>query len=142
MASPCVFLAISAAKDLGLFRLDIDNAFLYAPIKEYVYVKQPLEFIDGATKICHFQRRLYGRKHSPREFNEPLLGRLVSQDWTQCKSDSCIYIYRRDKVFARIGVYVDDLPLVCYNIAWVSEFKSTLNSRFKTKDLGGLNITS
>jgi hypothetical protein len=37
-----------------------------------------------------------------------------------------------------IGVYVDDLPLACDNPTWVSKFKSTMGSRFKTKDLSDL----
>jgi hypothetical protein len=44
MASLRVFLAISAAQDLDLLQLDIDTAFLYAFIKEDVYVRQPLGF--------------------------------------------------------------------------------------------------
>jgi hypothetical protein len=38
-----------------------------------------------------------------------------------------------------IGVYLDDLPLSCNNTTRVSQFKSTLGSRFKTKDLGELH---
>jgi hypothetical protein len=38
MASLRLFLAIAAARDLELCRLDIDTAFLYAPIKEDVYI--------------------------------------------------------------------------------------------------------
>jgi hypothetical protein len=138
MASLRIFLAISAAQDLDLFQLDIDTAFLYAPIKEDVYVRQPLGFSDGTPKVCHLQRCLYGLKQSPREFNELLRDWLLLQGWTQCKSDPCIYIFRAPGVFAMIGVYVDDLPLACNNPTWVSQFKSTLGSRFKTKDLGEL----
>jgi hypothetical protein len=39
MASLCLFLAIAAARDLELCPLDIDTAFLYAPIKEDTYVR-------------------------------------------------------------------------------------------------------
>ena len=42
MAIMCLFLAIEAARDLQLCQLHIDNAFLYAPIKEDVYIRQPL----------------------------------------------------------------------------------------------------
>jgi hypothetical protein len=75
MANLRIFFAISAAQDLDLFQLDIDTAFLYAPIKEDVYVRQPLGFSYNTTKVCHLQRCLYGLKQSPREFNELL------RDW-------------------------------------------------------------
>jgi hypothetical protein len=38
MASLRLFLTIAAAPDLELCQLDIDTAFLYAPIKEVVYI--------------------------------------------------------------------------------------------------------
>jgi hypothetical protein len=70
MASLRLFLAISAAMNLELCKLDIDIAFLYAPINEDVYIRQPLGFTDGSAKICHLKRCLYGLKHPPpREFN-------------------------------------------------------------------------
>jgi hypothetical protein len=77
MASLRLFLAIAAARDLELCQLDIDTAFPYAPIKEDVYIRQPLEFGDGASKVCHLKRCLYGLKQSPREFNMLLRAWLV-----------------------------------------------------------------
>jgi hypothetical protein len=47
LASLRVFFNIAAARDLELGGLDIDTAFLYAPIKEDVYIKQPLGFDDA-----------------------------------------------------------------------------------------------
>jgi hypothetical protein len=44
-------LAISAAMDLELCLMYIDTAFLYAPIKEDVFIKRPMGFIDGTSKL-------------------------------------------------------------------------------------------
>jgi hypothetical protein len=49
LASQRVFSSIAAARDLELGGLNIDTAFMYAPIKEDVYIKQPLGFDDGTT---------------------------------------------------------------------------------------------
>jgi hypothetical protein len=62
MVSLRLFLAISEAMDLELCQLDIDTAFFYAPIKEDVYIRQPLGFTDGSAKVCHLKRCLYGLK--------------------------------------------------------------------------------
>jgi hypothetical protein len=62
MANLRFFLAITAARDHELCQLDIDNALLYAPIKEDVYIRQPLGFYDGTSKVCHLKRCLYGLK--------------------------------------------------------------------------------
>jgi hypothetical protein len=58
MATLNLFLAKSAARDLELCQLDIDTACLYAPIKEDVYIRQPLSFSDGTSKVCHVKRCL------------------------------------------------------------------------------------
>jgi hypothetical protein len=82
MASLRLFLAIAAARELELcHKLDTDTAFLYAPIKEDVYIRQPLGFSDGTSKVCHLQRCLYGLKQSPREFNMLLRAWLVDHGW-------------------------------------------------------------
>jgi hypothetical protein len=60
MASLRLFFAIAAARDLELCQLDIDTAFIYAPIKEDVYIRQPLGFSDCTSKVCHLKRFPYG----------------------------------------------------------------------------------
>jgi hypothetical protein len=69
MASLRLFLTIAAARTLEWCQFDIDIAFLYAPIKEDVYIRQPLGFSDGMSKVCHLKRCLYGLKEFPQEFN-------------------------------------------------------------------------
>jgi hypothetical protein len=51
--------------DLELCQLDIDT-FLYASIKEDVYIPQPLGFTDGTPKVCHLQRYLQAQTVPPR----------------------------------------------------------------------------
>jgi hypothetical protein len=60
LANLRVFFSIAAARDLELGGLDIDTAFMYAPIKEDVYIRQPLGFDDGTTNVCHLRRCMYG----------------------------------------------------------------------------------
>jgi hypothetical protein len=62
MARLRLFMAMAAAHGLELCQLDIDTAFLYEPIKEDVYVRQPFGFNDGMSKVCHLKRYLYGLK--------------------------------------------------------------------------------
>jgi hypothetical protein len=72
IASLRFFMTIATARDLELCQLDIEIAFLYAPIQEDVYIRQPLGFSDGTSEMCHLKRCLYGLQESPREFNMPL----------------------------------------------------------------------
>jgi hypothetical protein len=64
MASLRLFLAISLAMDLDLCQLDIDTAFLYAPIIEDVYIRQPLGFANEIAKVSHLER-MYCLKQPP-----------------------------------------------------------------------------
>jgi hypothetical protein len=34
-----------------------------------VYIRQPLGFFDGTSKVCHLKRCLLGLNQSPRELN-------------------------------------------------------------------------
>jgi hypothetical protein len=103
-----------------------------------VYIRQPLGFNDGASKVCHLKRCLYGLKQSPREFNMLLRAWLVDNGWQQCVSDPCIYIFRTGHVFAMIALYVDDIPAACNDATWLASFKAQLGARL-TKDLGDLS---
>jgi hypothetical protein len=76
MASLRLFMAIAAARDLEMCQHDIDTLSLRL-IKEDVYIRQPLGFSDGTSKVCHLKRCLYGLKTSPREFNMSLRAWLV-----------------------------------------------------------------
>jgi hypothetical protein len=79
--------------DLELCQLDIDTAFLYAPIKDDIYIKQPLGVSYGTQRVCYYLRcYLHGLKQPPREFNTMRRDWLVDHEWTQCKSDPFIYI--------------------------------------------------
>jgi hypothetical protein len=139
MASLRLFLAIVAAMDLELCKLDIDTAFLYPPISEDDYVRQSPRLTDGTSKVCQLKRCLYGLKQSPRKFNTLLRDWLVNTGWRQCISNPCIYIFRTGSVFAIIALYVDDIPAACNNTTWLASFKARLGARFKIKDLGALS---
>jgi hypothetical protein len=139
MASRRLFLAIAAARDLELCQRDIDTAFLDAPIKEDVYIRQPLGFTDGTSKVCHLKRCLYGLKQSPREINMLLRVWLVDHELQQCVSDPRIYISRTDHVFTMIALNVDDILAACTDATWLASFKAQLGARFKIKDLGDLS---
>jgi hypothetical protein len=76
-----LFLAIATAMDLELYQPDIDNAFLYALIKEDVYMRQPLGFVDGVVTAYHRKRCLYDPIQFSSELNTPLRDYLVDNGW-------------------------------------------------------------
>jgi hypothetical protein len=104
-----------------------------------VYIRQPLGFNDGTSKVCHLKRCRYGLKQSPHEFNMLLRAWLVDNGWQQCIYGPCIYIFRTGHVLAMIALYVDDIPAACNDATWLASFKAQLGARFKIKDIGDLS---
>jgi hypothetical protein len=49
-------LPLAAAMDLDLCQLDIDTAFMYAPILEDFYIRQPLGLSNLTSEVCHLKR--------------------------------------------------------------------------------------
>jgi hypothetical protein len=73
-ASFRILLAYSAYHRLDLYQIDITTAFLYADLKEEIYLKQP-EGINVPGKENHVYKllkSLYGLKQAPREWNMEL----------------------------------------------------------------------
>ena len=69
MSSVRLVLAIAALLDLELHQLDVDTAFLQAPVKERIYMAQPQGFRVGKHKVCKLLKSVYGLKQSPRNWN-------------------------------------------------------------------------
>jgi hypothetical protein len=69
--------------NLELCQLDIDTAFLYAPIKKDVYIRQPLGFANGFAKVCHLRRCLYGLKQTPPPRVEHSRAGLAGRAWME-----------------------------------------------------------
>ncbi|GJX13094.1 putative ribonuclease H-like domain-containing protein [Tanacetum coccineum] len=63
-----LFLAYASFMNFLVYQMDIKSAFLYATIKEEVYVSQPLGFVDPEfpKKIYKVEKALYGLHQAPR----------------------------------------------------------------------------
>ena len=65
-------LAIAAANNMILHQMDIDTAFLNAPLDEEIYMLPPEGYPDGDGYVLKLKKSLYGLKQSPRNFNNTL----------------------------------------------------------------------
>ena len=74
--------------------MDVDTAFLNAPIEEDIWVQLPKgsrpegEEDDGVYKL---KKSLYGLKQAPREWNKCINEFLVSIGVANTEADPCIY---------------------------------------------------
>lgn len=112
---------------------DIKCAYLYAPLKQTIFMKQPPGFEQNANFICHLQKAIYGLHQSGREWFFEIhrtLGELGFQKFNWC---NCSYIYKKSVV---ILVYVDDIIIFGRNQNWINNTIKLLKGKFDLKILG------
>ncbi len=67
--------------------MDVDTAFLYAKLKEEIYM-YPLS--EG--KVLKLLKFLYGLKQSPMNFNNAINEFIESMRFKRCVSDHCLHV--------------------------------------------------
>ena len=133
------FIAFAAKYGLKLHQMDITTAFLNGDLKESIYMKQPEGYgVEGKDSlVCKLKKSLYGRKQSPRCWNEALNKHLKKMGFEQASSDPCIYTASGGEPFL-IAVYYDDI-LAGRSDERMKEVKDALAEIFTVKDLGELH---
>ncbi|GKF17123.1 retrovirus-related pol polyprotein from transposon TNT 1-94, partial [Tanacetum coccineum] len=122
-------------------QLDIQNAFLHGNLKEQVYMKQPMGFIDPQrpNHVCLLHKSLYGLKQAPHAWFEHLSKALFDLNFKGSKTDLSLFIYSRGDTLLYILVYVDDIIVIGNNKGTIDNIICQLGSAFALKDLGLIN---
>nr|GEV77411.1 hypothetical protein [Tanacetum cinerariifolium] len=86
-------------------REDVNNAFLYGDLLEDVY----MTFLEGYnndknTKVCKFNKSLYGLKQALRQWNARLTTALAEHGFEQSKLDYSLYIKHNGEKFISLLV--------------------------------------
>jgi hypothetical protein len=141
-----MILALGAQLGLTIHQMDVDTAFLNAPITEDIWVKVPegTKLPEGDDGVYKLLKSLYGLKQAPREWNNMINDYLISQGFERLEADPCIY--RKEvtttvnnvetKQYIFITLYVDDLIISASTKSLIRELKKSLCLKFKMKDLG------
>jgi len=113
-----VFLALVVSLDLKYCQLDVEGAFLNAPLKENIFLRMPPGFRtnnkNGDELYLKLKKSLYGLKQASHEWNKMILEKLLLFGFQVSKIDPCFLVYEKDGITVYIGLYVDDIP-VGYN---------------------------
>jgi hypothetical protein len=134
----------------GLFKrhLDCPKAFTQADLDTPCYMKAPAGMKIPHGKCLKLLKSIYGLKQASRLFNELVSSFLVSQGFTQCTTDTCLYFKMSDANIAIIGVYVDDILLCATTSAYADYLVGLMTVKFNVNDLGeitwclGMRITT
>jgi hypothetical protein len=143
-------LAIAAQLGLQVRAMDVDTAFLNAPINEDIWVRVPDGTLlpPGDNGIYKLLKSLYGLKQAPREWNHMINKFLVETlGFTRLEADPCIY--RKTEKFLEKGIvkekhslvalYVDDLIIACSNKDLCTKLERQFSQRFNMKILGTIS---
>jgi hypothetical protein len=104
--------------------MDVKSAFLNSPIKEEVYVEQPLGFEDSEyhNHVNKLSKALYGLKQAPRAWYESLRDFLITNGFKVGKVDPTLFTKTIAKDLLICQIYVDDIIFRSTNKSTCEEF--------------------
>jgi hypothetical protein len=119
---------------------DISNAFLNAPIKEEVYMIQPIGFEDPSypEAVARLDKAIYGTVQAACCFYEDLSGTLIENGWRVAQADKCLYIKERKVGLSFLTTHVDDIKIFSPSQA-VSDLDMHDLRKYKKKDFGEMS---
>jgi hypothetical protein len=129
-------LALAAVEDWEIHQVDVETAFLNAILEEDLYMEAPNGFGFPPGSVFKLYKSLYGLKQAPRVWNMALNEWLLSLGFKQNVIDTSVYSRGTGSSAIFLAVYVDDILIFGHDIAYITEFKRTLHSKFAIKDLG------
>jgi len=134
-------LSLALSSRWPIHQLDVKNAFLHGTLIETVYSMQPAGFEDSAHPdfVCQLNKSLYGLKQAPRAWYSRFATYLLSVGFTEAKSDTSLFVYKRGSDVAYLLLYVDDIILTASSTELLGRIISALQHEFSMKDLGDLH---
>jgi hypothetical protein len=106
-----ILLDYAAHHSFKLFQMDVKSAFLNGPIKEEVYVEQPIGFEDDRypDHVYRLSKALYGLKQAPRAWYECLEYFLISNAFKVGKADPTLFTKTCNGDIFVCQIYVDNI---------------------------------
>ena len=120
------------------FQLDVETAYLNAPLDHKVYIEQPAGFTKDKSKVCLLRKSLYGLKQSAKLWNDTIHNFLLKLGFTQTNADLCLYMKQSSEGIIFLIIWVDDIIILSNNVKMVDSFKEQISKEYKVKDLGKL----
>jgi hypothetical protein len=119
----------------------VKNVFLHGTLTETIYCCQPTGFTDPAHPelVCHLHKSLYGLKQAPQAWYSRFASYLTTLGFTEAKSDTSLFIFRRGSDTVYLLLYVYDIILTASSMELLRRTISALQREFAMKDLGSLH---
>ena len=101
-----VIMTIAAIKKYYIEQMNIITAFLYGSIKEKIYVKQLIDFINERNRVCWLNKALYRLKQSLRTWYKTISATLLSLSFQRSQFDHSLFLNKERNTW--ITLYVNN----------------------------------
>ncbi|CEP01147.1 unnamed protein product (mitochondrion) [Plasmodiophora brassicae] len=136
LATLRLLIALKVIRRYTAWQRDVKTAFLYADLKEDVYIQQPkrMEDDDHPDWVWKLNKSIYGLKQASVEFYKHLVTAFLKGGFEQCKSDPCLLkkVDGDDVVF--VAFHVDDIPIVGSSTRIMLEADQVLKDNFTVEE--------
>ncbi|CAN0071865.1 unnamed protein product, partial [Phaeothamnion confervicola] len=136
-------LAVGTYFDWEIEQMDIDTAYLNAPVSEEIYMRPPKGFEvsgpDGKPMVWRLRRSLYGLRQSAFNWNYTISNFFKELGFAANPTSPCVFTRRLNTGIVIIILYVDDLLLIGDKKTELDQLKLDIGQRFKAKDLGSVH---
>uniref|UniRef100_A0A2H6N891 Reverse transcriptase Ty1/copia-type domain-containing protein n=1 Tax=Micrurus carvalhoi TaxID=3147026 RepID=A0A2H6N891_9SAUR len=93
--------------------LDVETAYLNAPLQHTIYLKKPLGIkTDDKTDCWRLKKSLYGLKQSGYEWNQCIVKELTQIRFVAGMADPCLFKKKSDGVISLLLLFTDDTSLI------------------------------
>ena len=136
-----ILLAVAAALNYEIWKMDVKTTFLNGELEEDIYMKQPKGFITLGQEhmVCKLHRSIYGLKQASRSWNIKFDQVIKLYGFEKSPDELCVYKKIQGIVVVFLVHYVDDILLIGNSVKVLSDVKGYLKKQFDMKDLGEVN---
>ncbi|EDO15123.1 Tkp4 protein [Vanderwaltozyma polyspora DSM 70294] len=125
-----LLLMIANNSKMVIQTLDINNAFLYADLKEVIYIPHPYE----PKKVVQLNKALYGLKQSMKKWNDHLRKYLNSCALYDTEYTPGLFMNKEKTII--IAVHVSNCIIAANNKMTLKKFINNLKETFELKIVG------
>nr|GFB56510.1 retrovirus-related Pol polyprotein from transposon TNT 1-94 [Tanacetum cinerariifolium] len=106
-----IFIANVASKNITIYQMDVNTAFLNVELKEEVYVSQPEGFVDPdhPTHVHRLKKALYGLKQALWAWYDTLSRFLLDNKFSKGAVDPTLFTRKTGKHILLVQIYVEDI---------------------------------
>jgi hypothetical protein len=137
---------VAASTNCEFQQMDVNTAFLHAPLSKPVYLAVPAGFPDSellpgvprTAQALKLKKAVYGLREAPYSWYTHCTGILKTEGFVRSDNDHCLFWIHPPSSTERcfVLIYVDDFTLMTKTADHMDWLKSRLTTLFDLKDLG------